>query len=119
MKGLLQLFICLIVFLFSSGFVSQAVIVTVESTLPLPDSLARVIDEGKAAIKKKYEDKIAENTRGAAAGAFNLSGATGKSASSVNGSYEPSEESQHGFPVYVKKGEKDIWVEMVYTEVKR
>lgn len=32
----------------------------------------------------------------------------------MNGTFEPTEESQNGFPVYVKKGDKDTWVEMVY-----
>ena len=47
-------------------------------------------------------------------GSFRLEGAIGKSVNRVNGIFEPTKESQNGFPVYKKKGENDTWVEMVF-----
>lgn len=46
------------------------------------------------------------------AGSFTIAGATGKSAGSVNGTYEPvSGEKQHDLPVYKKKGPQNLYCE--------
>ena len=100
-----------------SGFVSQNVTAKSESDLPLPDHLKTLIAEGKAMVTKKYEDKIAEETRGAVPGSFKISGATGKSQARVNGTFEPTIETQNGFPIYRKKGDEETWIEVVFKSV--
>lgn len=99
----------------SSGFVEQPTTVKSESPLPLPDHLVSMISEGRMKIEKGYKDLFEEENRDAAPGSFRITGATGKSMVSVNGTYEPTIESQLGFPVYKKKGSGLIWIEMVFT----
>ena len=100
------------------GFVIQDVTATSESDLPLPDHLKTLIAEGEAMVTKKYEDKIFEETREAVPGSFKISGATGKSQAMVNGTYEPTIETQNGFPIYRKKGEEDLWIEIGYMNLR-
>jgi hypothetical protein len=49
------------------------------------------------------------------AGSFCIRGVTGQSEQRINGTFEPTRDSQLGFPVYKKKGNSETWVEMVYT----
>lgn len=98
----------------ASGFVTQPTKVTLESDLPLPDHLDVLIKEGRSKIKKMYDDKVEEENRDAAAGSFRIDGATGKSCARINGTFEPTIQSQLGFPVYQKKGDDSTWIEIVY-----
>jgi len=98
----------------TSGFTKQSTTMKLDSTASLPAHLQTLVSDGKAMMKKKYEDKIGEQTRGAAPCSFRLEGATGKSANSINNTFEPTIESQNGFPRYKKKGADDLFVEVVY-----
>lgn len=98
----------------ASGFVKQDTKMTRESTAAFPPNLQTLVNEGKAMIKKKHDEKMAEQTRGAAPGSFRIEGATGKSTNSINNTFEPTIESQNGFPRYKKKGSDDLYVEAVF-----
>ena len=63
---------------------------------------------------EKARAKQKELDRDPIAGSFTTSGATGKSADKANGTFEPTKETQNGFPVYKKKGDDDYWVEAVH-----
>lgn len=48
-------------------------------------------------------------------GSFTISGAIGKFPHRINGVFEPTTESQNGFPVYRKKADGETWVEIVHN----
>lgn len=97
----------------ANGFVSQEVKITSESSLPLPQKITTLVEQGRAMIRKQTQERYEEELRGAAAGSFRIEGATGKNYIRVNGTFEPTSETQNGFPVYKKKGDDETWVEVV------
>ena len=72
------------------------------------------LGEGRALVLKMKSERLAELSRGAVHGSFQIDGATGKSANQTNGVYEPTQEVQNGMPVYKKKGTGDMWIELVH-----
>jgi len=101
----------------SGSFVEQNVVMTAESSLPLPENIVTRINEGLEKMEKKRSTLLAEAAREPFPGAFSIEGATGKVEARINGVYEPTIESQSGFPIYRKKGDDDTWIEIVYTVV--
>jgi hypothetical protein len=63
--------------------------------------------------QRKEEDRIAGASRLANAVAVDIRGATGPSASSINGVYTPTDEICSGWPVYRKEGDPDKWLEYI------
>jgi len=63
--------------------------------------------------QRKEEDRIAGASRLASAVAVDIRGATGPSASSINGVYTPTDEICSGWPVYRKEGDPDKWLEYI------
>ena len=82
---------------------------------PLParmQSLAAAAHGLNAAAKEK---KAMESGRPPLAGSLVIQGATADRAKFLNGIFEPTSELCNGMPVYRKKGEPGIWLEMVKT----
>ena len=63
--------------------------------------------------QRKEEDRLAGVNRLANAVAVDIRGATGPSASSINGVYTPTDELCSGWPVYRKEGDPDKWLEYI------
>ena len=94
-----------------AGFVEQQTTVENASSEPMPSNLVALVKEAAVEFGEKARAKQKELDRDPIAGSFTTSGATGKSADKANGTFEPTKETQNGFPVYKKN---DYWVEAVH-----
>ena len=65
------------------------------------------------AKQRREEDRKLGAERRAQAVPVDVRGATGPSASSINGVYEPTNEICGGWPVYRKQGDPDKWLEYI------
>lgn len=65
------------------------------------------------AKQRREEDRKAGAERRAQAVPVDVRGATGPSATSINGVYEPTNEICGGWPVYRKQGDPDKWLEYI------
>lgn len=98
----------------SEGFVVQHSVHVEAVGGPNPPGVEKMYQDGLRVVAKWVADKAAEENRNAVDGAFRLSGASGKSADRVNGVFEPTDEAQNGMPVYSKKGDPGLWLELVH-----
>ena len=96
-----------------TGFVPQKTIVESASDEPIPTKIMDLVNSAKEQFGEKARALKKELERDPIAGSFSLAGASGKNDEKVNGTFEPTKETQNGFPVYKKKGNDDLWVEAV------
>jgi hypothetical protein len=95
------------------GFVVQKVAIESASSEPIPSKMTALVTEAAKEFGEKARAKQKELSRDPIAGSFSTSGATGQYAEKVNGTFEPTKETQNGFPVYKKKGDDGFWIEAV------
>jgi hypothetical protein len=96
-----------------SGFVAQKTVVESASNEAVPEKIISLVKEAANEFGEKARKLRQELERDPIAGSFSMSNATGKNADKVNGTFEPTKETQNGFPVYKKKGDDGHWVEAV------
>lgn len=63
--------------------------------------------------QRQEEDRRLGDERRAQSIPVDIRGATGPSASSINGVYEVTDEFSGGWPVYCKRGDSDKWLEFI------
>lgn len=97
-----------------AGFVVQSTTVENASSEPMPSKLVALVAQAAKEFGERAREKQKELDRDPLPGSFQNSGATGKNAEKVNGTFEPTKETQNGFPVYKKKGDDNHWVEAVH-----
>ena len=99
-------------------FVNETTITCVlcDSSIDIPRFMLNLRDKSIEAAQKDLEFLENEKRREPRKGAILIEGATVDRAKYVNGVFEPTAETCNGMPVYQKKGEPDIWLEVVKTE---
>ena len=81
----------------------------------LPANIIAMAQEGRSRSVVERERKDIENSRPPIAGSVIIQGATVDRAKYMNGVFEPTSEKCNGMTVYRKKGEPNVWLELVPT----
>ena len=81
----------------------------------VPEHIQALVEESKKALLQEEEERVQELKRKPLKDSVIIQGATMNRSKYVNGIFEPTKETCNDMPVYRKKGDPDVWLEMVQT----